>query len=46
MVDRPPSAMPSNERYACTACRANVHLLPWILVAPDDDTRVIAIEQK
>ena len=43
MVYRAPSAMPPYEGYSCLACRADVDLLPRVLVPAYDDARVIAV---
>ncbi len=46
MVDRASTAMPPDERYPCPARRADVDLLPWILVPAYDNAGVVAIQQQ
>ena len=46
MVDRASSAMAPDERNASFACRAQVDLLPWVLVPAYEDAWVVAVEEQ
>lgn len=46
MVHRASPTMPPNERNACLPRRAQVYLLPWVLVPTYDHARAVPVQQQ